>query len=127
MTELGADGMNANGQISTKYMMRGMSLLTVFIAAKMSSVIFESCIDNQGLCLYWIVNACFATIQTLCINPAARATLKRWVTFNKKVENVIPPPPELTPTMKKKIESMNQVDVDKLVNDVKDSVFNDKK
>lgn len=40
---------------------------------------------------------------------------------------MIPPPPELTPTMKKKIESMNQVDVDKLVNDVKDSVFNDKK
>lgn len=41
MTELGADGMNANNQLSTKYMMRGMSLFTVFIAAKMSSVCFS--------------------------------------------------------------------------------------
>ena len=73
------------------------------------------------------MNACFATIQTLCINPAARATLKRWVTFSKKPENVIQTPTELTQNIKKKIESMNQVDVDKLVNDVKDSVFNDKK
>ena len=46
MTELGADGMNANGQISTKYMMRGMSLFTVFIAAKMSSVSHGSFIDE---------------------------------------------------------------------------------
>lgn len=38
MTELGADGMNSNGQLSTKYMMRGMSLFTVFIASRMSSV-----------------------------------------------------------------------------------------
>ena len=46
MTELGADGMNANGQISTKYVMRGMSLFTVFIAAKMSSVCHGSFIDE---------------------------------------------------------------------------------
>lgn len=46
MTELGADGMNANGQISTKYIMRGMSLFTVFIAAKMSSVRHGSFIDE---------------------------------------------------------------------------------
>ena len=46
MTELGADGMNANGQISTKYMMRGMSLFTVCIAAKMSSVSHGSFIDE---------------------------------------------------------------------------------
>ena len=38
MTELGADGMNANGQIGTKYMMRAMSLFTIFVAAKMQSV-----------------------------------------------------------------------------------------
>ena len=38
MTELGADGMNANGQTGTKYMMRGMSLFTVFIAARMPAV-----------------------------------------------------------------------------------------
>ena len=38
MTELGADGMNANGQVGMKYMMRGMSVFTIFIAAKMQSV-----------------------------------------------------------------------------------------
>ena len=38
MTELAADGMNANGQVGMKYMMRGMSIFTIFVAAKMSSV-----------------------------------------------------------------------------------------
>lgn len=38
MTELGADGMNANGQVGMKYMMRGMSLFTVVIAAKLPAV-----------------------------------------------------------------------------------------
>ena len=38
MTELGADGMNANGQVGMKYMMRGMSVFTIVIAAKMQSV-----------------------------------------------------------------------------------------
>ena len=30
--------MNANGQVGMKYMMRGMSIFTIFVAAKMSSV-----------------------------------------------------------------------------------------
>lgn len=77
--------------------------------------------------MYWIVNACFAGIQTLCINPAARSTLKRWVTFSKKETASIPPPPEMTPAMKKTMEEMEKVNYDKLVKDVKDSVFNDKK
>lgn len=38
MTELGADGMNGNGQVGMKYMMRGMSLFMVFIAAKLPAV-----------------------------------------------------------------------------------------
>lgn len=38
MTELGADGMNASGQVGMKYMMRGMSLFTVVIAAKLPAV-----------------------------------------------------------------------------------------
>ena len=38
MTELGADGMNGNGQVGMKFMMRGMSLFMVFIAAKLPAV-----------------------------------------------------------------------------------------
>ena len=38
MTELGADGMNGNGQVGMKYMMRGMSLFMVVIAAKLPAV-----------------------------------------------------------------------------------------
>ncbi|OAO17230.1 preprotein translocase, Oxa1 family [Blastocystis sp. ATCC 50177/Nand II] len=133
MTELGADGMNANGQVGMKYMMRGMSLFTVFVAAKMSS----------GLCLYWIANATFAGVQTLCINPAARSTLKRWLTFSRK-EDAVPPPPvapvkpvkpakgakhvpssPVTPADNRDSTSNanNKENVDSLLNDVKSSVF----
>lgn len=77
------------------------------------------------------MNACFAGIQSICINPAARSTLKRWVTFSKKQNDSIPPPPEMTPTMKRALDDVKRVEekvnYDQLVNDVKDSVFNDKK
>ena len=76
--------------------------------------------------MYWIVNACFAGVQSLAINPGARKTLKRWVTFSKKEEAAIPPPPEMTPAMKKAMEEMNKIEADKVVKDVKNSVFNDK-
>ena len=63
----------------------------------------------------------------MCINPGARKTLKRWLTFSKKTEETVPPPPEMTPAMKKAMEAMNQIEYEKVVSDVKDSVFNDKK
>lgn len=44
MTELGADGMNGNGQVGMKYMMRGMSLFMVFIAAKLPAVGIGRCV-----------------------------------------------------------------------------------
>ena len=144
MTELGADGMNANGQVGMKYMMRGMSIFTVFVAAKMSSVVLSSPPHTQGLCLYWIANATFAGVQTLCINPAARSTLKRWLTFSRK-EDAVPPPPvapvkpvkpakhvptttqdhasNANNTIKEGNNANNKENVDSLLEDVKSSVF----
>ena len=105
MTELGADGMNANGQVGMKYMMRGMSLFTVVIAAKLPA----------GLCLYWSINSILACLQTLAIDPNARATMKGWFSFSKQ-KAVVPPPPKAIPNKKRE-------DVNKLVDEVKDSVF----
>lgn len=48
------------------------------------------------------------------------------MTFSKKEEAAIPPPPEMTPAMKKAMEEMNKIEADKVVTDVKNSVFNDK-
>ena len=89
------------------------------------------------MCLYWIANATFAGVQTLCINPAARSTLKRWVTFSKK--EVIPPPPKEAKRVAKsesggasasvsaaKVTSESKENVDALLKDVKSSVFKDK-
>ena len=91
------------------------------------------------MCLYWIANATFAGVQTLCINPAARSTLKRWVTFSKK--EVIPPPPKEVKRVVKsesggasasasvsaaKVTSESKENVDALLKDVKSSVFKDK-
>lgn len=135
MTELGADGMNANGQVGMKYVMRGMSLFTVFVAAKMSSVVLLPLPHSQGLCLYWIANATFAGVQTLCINPAARSTLKRWVTFSRKPDAIPPPPaaPVSPKEMKRAKQASsasvtsnqpeNKENVDSLLEDVKSSVF----
>lgn len=68
--------------------------------------------------MYWIVNSVFAGIQTICVNKQARSTLKRWLTFSKK-EDVIPPPPKELPK-----EMLKKTNVDKLVEDVKTSVYN---
>lgn len=89
------------------------------------------------MCLYWIANATFAGVQTLCINPAARSTLKRWVTFSKK--EVIPPPPKEAKRVVKsesggasasasaaKVTSESKENVDALLKDVKSSVFKEK-
>lgn len=85
------------------------------------------------MCLYWIANATFAGVQTLCINPAARSTLKRWVTFSKK--EVIPPPPKEAKRVAKSDSvgvgasasvSAAKENVDALLKDVKSSVFKDK-
>lgn len=56
----------------------------------------------------------FAGVQTICVNKKARETLKRWITFSKKAD-VIPPPPKELP---------KKPNVNKLVDDVKTSVFN---
>ena len=40
---------------------------------------------------------------------------------------MIPPPPEMTPAMKKAVEEMNKIEADKVVNDVKNSVFKEMK
>ena len=70
-------------------------------------------------------------MQTLCINPAARSTLKRWVTFSKK--EVIPPPPKEVKRVARsesasaaKVTSESKENVDALLKDVKSSVFKDK-
>ena len=86
------------------------------------------------MCLYWIANATFAGVQTLCINPAARSTLKRWVTFSKKEEAIPPPPKEAKRVAKSdsvsvsaaKVTSESKENVDALLKDVKSSVFKDK-
>ena len=92
------------------------------------------------MCLYWIANATFAGVQTLCINPAARSTLKRWVTFSKKEEAIPPPPKEAKRVVKSesggasvsasvsaaKVTSESKENVDALLKDVKSSVFKDK-
>lgn len=92
------------------------------------------------MCLYWIANATFAGVQTLCINPAARSTLKRWVTFSKKEEAIPPPPKEAKRVAKSdsvgvgasasasaaKVMSESKENVDALLKDVKSSVFKEK-
>ena len=92
------------------------------------------------MCLYWIANATFAGVQTLCINPAARSTLKRWVTFSKKEEAIPPPPKEAKRVAKSdsvgvgasasvsaaKVTSESKEIVDALLKDGKSSVFKDK-
>ena len=94
------------------------------------------------MCLYWIANATFAGVQTLCINPAARSTLKRWVTFSKKEEAIPPPPKEAKRVAKSesggasasasvsvsaaKVTSGSKENVDALLRDVKSSVFKEK-
>lgn len=88
------------------------------------------------MCLYWIANATFAGVQTLCINPAARSTLKRWVTFSKKEEAIPPPPKEVKRVVKSesggasasaaKVMSESKENVDALLKDVKSSVFKEK-